>query len=162
MSIRIRKMKKEEFDFFFHWSAEQNVRELMAERCLSREAAVKETEEELAKMLPMGLETPDHCLMTVEKEDTQENLGAIWTIFEESEGKKQSFVCDFVIWEPYRRRGFAEEALRLAEEKAVEAGCRESVLFVADCNAAANALYQKSGYQLLRQADYGKYMVKQL
>jgi len=81
---------------------------------------------------------------------------------EETAGKKQSFVCDFVLWESKRRKGYATETLRLAERNAVEAGCQESVLFVAESNDAARALYEKCGYQILRQAGYGKYMIKQL
>lgn len=162
MSVRIRRMTDEEFAFFYQWSVEQTAREQMAVRHISQSEAVKETKEEVDGMLPDGMNTAHHCLMTIEKEYTQENLGAIWTLHEETEGRKQSFLCDFVIWEPKRRNGYATEALRLMEKSAVEAGCRESVLYVADSNAAARALYEKSGYQVLRQENDGKYMAKQL
>lgn len=71
-------------------------------------------------------------------------------------------MCDFVIYESKRRKGYATAALNEMEKNAVEAGCQESVLFVADNNYAARELYIKCGYQFLRQMDYGKYMIKQL
>lgn len=55
-----------------------------------------------------------------------------------------------------------EDALAMAEKDAMEAGCREVVLFVTDRNTAAKALYEKSGYRVLRQAGYGKYLSKHL
>ena len=37
MSVQIRKMTKAEFELFYHWSVEQNVKELMEELHLSQE-----------------------------------------------------------------------------------------------------------------------------
>ena len=48
----------------------------------------------------------------------------------------------------------------MAEQKAAEAGCLESVLFVNDNNYVAIELYRKWGYEVLRQEKYGKYMIK--
>ena len=113
-------------------------------------------------MLPHGLNTVEHYLMTIVEEDTRENLGFIWTLREETERGKQSFLCDFAIWEARRRKGYGTAALALAEKQAGTAGCRESVLFVAEGNTGAMALYQKAGYRILRQEAYGYYMIKQL
>ena len=162
MPVRIRKMTIYEFENFCRWSVEQQAAELMEEYRMFREEAVKKAGEEVMQMLPGGLRTPHHNLMTIEETDTGENVGFIWTIYEETDGRKQSFVCDFAIWETKRRKGYAAAALRMAEENAAESGCSESVLFVADRNGAARALYRKCGYQFLRPAGYGKYLVKQL
>ena len=160
MSVRIRRMTDAEFECFYQWSVEHHIAELMEELGLSRDAAREETVKEVAGMLPDGLATKHHHLMAIEAEN--ENAGFIWTIREETEGRKQSFLCDFAIWEPKRRKGYGSAALCLAEKAAAEAGCVESVLFVRDDNSAARALYENCGYQILRQERYGKYMVKQL
>ena len=57
MRIELRTMTPEEFDAFYRWSMENHVRELMEEENLSREAAIREAEKELASMLPRGLDT---------------------------------------------------------------------------------------------------------
>ena len=162
MSVKIRKMTNKEFENFCQWSVEDHAKELMEECRMSQAEAIMKAKEEVTQMLPNGLNTEHNYLMTIVEEDSEESAGFIWTIHEETAGKKQSFVCDFAIRELKRRKGYATETLHLVEKNAVEAGCQESVLFVADSNDAARALYEKCGYQILRQAGYGKYMIKQL
>lgn len=160
MSVQIRKMTKDEFEIFYQWSVEQNVKELMEELHLSQEEAMKKTTAEVVQMLPEGLDTEHNHLLTIVA--GEENAGFIWTVHEEFEGRKQNFVCDFAIWESKRRKGYGAAALSLVEKHAADAGCQESVLFVSNENDAAIALYQKCGYHLLRPEGYGKYMVKSL
>lgn len=160
MSVQIRKMTDAEFHIFCHWSVEHQANELAEESGLSREEALQETLKEVAQMLPNGLHTEHNHLMTILV--NAESAGFIWTLHEQTEGRKQSFLCDFAIWEPQRRKGYGTAALALAEQYAKAAGCQESVLFVADKNVTARSLYQKCGYQVLRQAGCGKYMIKLL
>ena len=162
MSVMIRPMTSKEFERFYKWSAEHQVKELMKELHMSQADAIKEALHELARMLPDGLNTACNHLMSIVVEESEEVVGFIWTIHEETAGRKQSFLCDLAIWEPKRRKRYATVALSLAEKNAAEAGCRESVLFVADRNDAAKALYGKQGYVFLRQEGYGSYMIKQL
>ena len=89
-------------------------------------------------------------------------VGFIWTLYEECDGEKQVFLCDFAIWENFRRKGYGAAALSLAEKNAAKAGCEKIVLFVRDSNIAARALYEKCGYQPLRQKSYGIFMAKPL
>lgn len=161
MSVRIRKMTEAEYEYFYQWSVEQHTRELMEELQLSKEDAFKETLEEVSEMLPDGINTQNNYLMSIVESETEEVVGFIWTLHEEYEGRKQSFICDLAIWEPRRRKGYAEETLYLTQKNAQEAGCQESLLFVNDVNKAAEALYVKCGYEILRQESYGKFMIKQ-
>lgn len=162
MPVILRTMTSEEFQFFRRWSIAHQAEELAEERHMPQEQAAKEAACELAQMLPDGLNTACNHLMAIEETDLGENVGFLWILHEEYEGRKQSFLCDFAIWEHHRRKGYAAAALQLAEGLAAEAGCEESVLFVADRNIAAETLYRKCGYRFLRQADCGKYMIKQL
>ena len=155
-------MTNDEFETFHKWSVEHQAKELMEELRISQEEAISETIKEVAEMLPDGIDTPHNYFTTIVDSDSDENIGFVWTRHEVTEGRKQSFICDFAIWESKRRKGYASAALRLAENQAAEAGCVESVLFVKDNNTAATALYRKCGYQVLRQHGYGKYMIKQL
>lgn len=160
MSVTIRKMTNDEFARFYAWSVENQAKELMEELGLSQADATREAKKEVTEMLPNGLHTEHNDLMTVVAEG--KNVGFIWTLYEESNGQKQVFLCDFAIWQPHRRKGYGAAALSLAEKNAAERNCQKSVLFVSDANAAAKALYTKCGYQLLRQKGYGQYLVKQL
>ncbi len=160
MPITIRNMTQQAYDAFYRWSVEHHANELMEQKCIPWKEASKEASKELSGMLPDGLHTENNFLRSIINGD--EIVGFIWTLHEETDGKKQCFLCDFLVWEEYRRKGYAAQALRLMEREAIHAGCVESVLFVADRNAEARTLYEKSGYRVLRQAGYGKYMIKEI
>ncbi|MBQ4050802.1 MAG: GNAT family N-acetyltransferase [Oscillospiraceae bacterium] len=162
MAVFIRKMTEDEFESFHRLSIDDQAKDLMEETGLSQQQAVKEAEKEFSDILPDGLNTANNHLMSIVEMKTGDPVGFIWTLYEMTEGRKQSFLCDFAILESKRRKGYGAEALRLVETQAAEAGCRESVLFVSDRNDAAKALYTKCGYKILRQEGYGKYMVKNL
>jgi ribosomal protein S18 acetylase RimI-like enzyme len=57
-----------------------------------------------------------------------------------------AFIYDFLIYEPYRRQGFEEEALGALEEKVKALGLDTIGLHVFAHNTAARALYEKAGY----------------
>ena len=162
MSVTIRAMTSDEFRYFYQWSIAQQAVELMKERHISYEAALQVATTEIDEMLPDGLHTKHNFLMTITEAPRGESAGFLWTLHEYTAGKKQSFLCDFAIWESKRRRGYGAAALYLMEKQAIDAGCQESVLFVSDDKAAARALYEKCGYRVLRQSGRGKYMMKPL
>ena len=159
MPVTIREMTDEEYVSFFRWSIQSQAKDLMEEGDCSWEEALVMAETELTGIL----QGPEHQrLMTVTETASGEIIGFIWMLHEETAGRKQCFLCDFAIWEPYRRKGFGSAALALAEKDALEAECREVVLFVTGRNTAAKALYEKSGYRQLRPKDSGMYMIKPL
>ena len=162
MRIELRKMDQQEYDAFYERSFNHHVQELIDEEHMSCEEAEKETTNELAEMLPEGMDTKDNFLMSIHRSEDNAWIGFIWTLHEMTEGVKQSFICDFEIYEDYRRNGYATETLELMEKEAKTAGCAESVLFVTNHNEAANRLYEKCGYQFLRDMEYGRYMKKVL
>ena len=162
MSVIIREMTDEEFKTFYQWSIEHQAAELVSNLHIDPEDALRTATEEISKMLPNGVKTENNNIFSIIEQDCAEFVGFIWTLHENNTGKTQCFICDFAIWEHYRRKGYATNALQLAEKYAFDAGCLESVLFVSDNNKAAQALYQKCGYQYLRQHGCGKYMVKSL
>lgn len=160
MSVTIRTMTENEFENFCRRSMEDHARELMEELHISEEKATKAAKEEIAGMMPDGRNTKSNYFMTIVAE--HENAGFIWTLHEQVNGRKQCFICDFFVFESKRRKGYGAAALRLAEKHAASAGCQESVLFVADRNNGARALYKKCGYRLLQQEGYGCFLVKRL
>lgn len=162
MPVKLRKMTREEFDGFYQWSIENSVKLNMERSGMSRKDAVEATEKEISEMLPDGMYTDNNHFMMIEEADGGDDVGYIWTLHEETDGKRQSFLCDFVIFEEKRRMGFATEALDAMEKQAIGADCEESVLFVEAYNHAAEALYEKCGYESFRHSDDGKYMKKQL
>lgn len=161
MAVRIRNMTVDEFDQFRQLSVSGRAEELRDEFRTSKEADAAASQE-FDFLLTAGLNTKNHFLMTILQDDCEEVVGYIWTLHEMFNGIKQCFICDFMIWEAKRRMGFATAALNLIEKHAVDAGCKECVLFVRNDNDPASALYRKCGYLILRAKDCGMFMIKQL
>ncbi len=66
----------------------------------------------------------------------------IWLAIEPRGG----FVYDLRVFETYRRRGYAEQAMRLIEQVAREKGVGKVSLHVFGDNLGARKLYTKLGY----------------
>ena len=155
--VRLRRMTGEEFEAFHQRSVEDYAQNLARDQKLSGEDVLRQAEREFAQIVPQGLETPDNELMMIEDARTGRSVGVIWFVLEEDDGVKVAFLSDFFIEEAYRRRGYAAAALREMQRRAKEAGCAECRLFVWSHNAPALRLYEKCGYEVLRQTRAGEY-----
>ncbi len=153
-------MSLQEYEEFYTYSVNNHAEELMQEKNLSVEKALDLAKEEFEEMLPNGLATGDNYLMIVEDGTDGRSVGFIWYLIEKTEGVKQVFLCDFLIKEDERRKGYASIALKDIQENAVKFGCKESVLFVSKDNAPAINLYIKNGYTPFKEFEYGTYMKK--
>ena len=162
MNIRLRAMTAKEYEDFYEYSKIHHADELIEEINLTADEAMAETEKELQEMLPDGLETKDNCLMTIEDAADHRTVGFIWYLFEMTDWVRQIFLCDFVIQEQERRKGYASAALYEMERQAKTHGCQESVLFVANDNLPARNLYARCVYDFLKDSDYGKFLKKKL
>ena len=161
MAITLVPMTSEEYEKFYEMSRDNQVNDLVAGG-MSREDAVAAAESELAQLLPDGQDTEENFLMMIKKEDDLTDVGYIWTLHEFTNDTMQSFLCDLVIYEEFRGRGFAKEALSQMEKSAYTYGCEESILFVKNDNTKAIGLYQEWGYMTLREESDGMYMRKRL
>jgi predicted acetyltransferase len=155
-----RKMTIAEYDIFYEWSIKNHIRELIKENNISEEDALSQTKQELREMLPSGLFTDSNFLMTIKDSSSEKNVGFIWYLFEVVNEVQQCFLCDFMINESERRKGYATESILLMEKNAIQSGCKESVLFVGNENDVAHKLYTNCGYFFLRNLDDGKYLKK--
>jgi RimJ/RimL family protein N-acetyltransferase len=162
MSVNLRKMTSKEFDAFYEYSINNHASELMKEMGISFDDALSQTEAEVHGMLPDSMNTKDNFLMIIEDISDNRNVGFIWYLYEVTDGEQQIFLCDFVIDESERKKGYATEALSVMERNAIEYGCKVSVLFVAKENEPAQKLYAKCGYIFLRELDDGMYLKKKL
>ena len=61
--------------------------------------------------------------------------------------KRRSYLHYIVVFEEYRRKGYARAALELLEEEAKGLGAQSVSLNVFGDNGTAKLLYEKSGYQ---------------
>lgn len=106
------------------------------------EESLTEARKETEKLLPAGRESPGHYFFTILSDPPEEKVGALWLAIDPRGG----FIYDLMVFEPFRRRGYAEAAMRRLEDVAREKGADKLSLHVFGDNAGARRLYQKLGY----------------
>jgi ribosomal protein S18 acetylase RimI-like enzyme len=104
--------------------------------------APAEARKEIDQLLPQGIATPHHYLMSILHGPDRERVGVIWLAIEPRGG----FIYDLEIFERHRRRGYAEEAMRQVERVARGHGAEKLRLHVFGDNDRARRLYAKLGY----------------
>lgn len=146
MKVRLRKMSLQEFETFREYSTNSYAKDLMLDQNISSESALKQAIAEFSCMLPEGVKTKDNSLMMIEDENSQKTVGIIWYLYEITEGIKQVFLNDFIIYEEERRKRYATAALSEMVHNATKVGCRQSTIYVWKHNLPGVNLYTKCGY----------------
>jgi RimJ/RimL family protein N-acetyltransferase len=110
--------------------------------------ALERSTQEFQKLLPDGVATQDNYLFTIEDQVLAAMVGMIWLSRIMQGARPIIFIYDFRIDEPYRRKGYGEQAMRAAEDQAKALGYDTIALHVFGHNYAARALYEKMGYEI--------------
>jgi ribosomal protein S18 acetylase RimI-like enzyme len=129
---------------------EATIREYAAEKVASGNYAeagsLERSREEFDLLLPQGLETPGHEIMSM-VDDAGEDVGYVWWTIEDRPVGRVVFIYDIAVDEAHRRKGHAQAALLEVERYAGEHDCIGVMLHVFGSNAGARQLYQKAGYE---------------
>ena len=160
--IELRKMSEAEYSQFRKLSVSEYAKDLMNGENLDYNTAVEKAEREFSEMLTNGLDTEDHFVMMIRDAQSGKEVGWIWYCYVTNEDDKVVFLCDFLIYENDRRKGYASAALAEMERRAKADGCAAAELFVWDHNGPGIALYRKCGYTPGEPDDGGVSMKKQL
>ena len=107
--------------------------------------ALRRSAAEFQNLLPDGLATPEQHLFTI-KDETGAAVGMIWFAVDSTQPRSGAFIYNFLIHAPYRRRGYATQALAAVEDEVRVLGIDTLSLHVFGHNTAARALYEKTGY----------------
>ena len=111
----------------------------VAAEALDRSAA------EFHRLLPDGPATPDNYVYSLAAAGEEAAVGVMW--FAVPPWKPPiAFIYDLLIYEAYRRRGYATLALQALEEKVRGLGLDRIGLHVFAHNPAGRALCEKAGY----------------
>lgn len=162
MKVKLKKMSHLEFNKFREYSIGEYAKDIMKAKEISSDEANKQAEAEFIEMLPQGIDTKDNAIMAIKDYVTDKTVGVIWYMFEVTDGVSHTFLCEFIIREEERRKGYATAALAGMEDDAKSHGCTESRLYVWKHNPPGLNLYIKSGYTSFRDVEDGMYMRKVL
>ena len=112
----------------------------------TQEEALNLSRKAFQKLLPRGLNTPDHYLYTVQ-DGAGNPVGVLWMAAIKRGDQRIAYVYEIGIKPEHRRKGFAKGALLRLEGIAREMGLSGIALHVFGHNKQAQALYSGLGYQ---------------
>ena len=99
---------------------------------------------ETAVLLPQGIHTPGQFVCQILNENA-EPVGYLWYA-RQANRPSEAFIYDFEIFESFRRRGYASQALDALKVLARSQEFTRLSLHVFGANSAARELYKKSGF----------------
>ncbi len=102
---------------------------------------------QFAELLPDGLATPGHLLMTAR--DGDQRVGMIWLELTETAMGLEAFGYDFRVEPALRRRGYGRAVMLATERECVTRGVVAVGLNVFGHNDGARALYESMGFEVV-------------
>jgi ribosomal protein S18 acetylase RimI-like enzyme len=142
MAATLVPMSRGDFDSYFEGLIVRYAGEHVRTGRWTPEEGESKAREEVQRILTNGVDTPNNFLLSIVASPSGEKVGLIWLAIEPRGG----FIYDLEISEPHRRKGYAEEAMRLIERTAREKGAQRISLHVFGDNLGARKLYTKIGY----------------
>ena len=110
----------------------------------SEAEAIEKSRLEFEHYLPEGIHTSGNFVGKLLNEN-DEPVGYLW--YARLANKPEAaFIYDFEIYAPFRRRGYASQALAALEVHAKALGIKKLGLHVFGSNTAARELYKKAGF----------------
>ena len=116
----------------------------------ARSEVAQKGKELLGELLPDGPNTEGHVFLQIVEDRTGHTVGRIW--FSERDGgqEKVGLVCNIVVDEPYRGRGYGKAAMLRLEQRAAAMGLGLICLDVFAGNRIARKLYERLGYHIMQ------------
>lgn len=110
----------------------------------THDAALQKAEEDMATVLPNGLETAGHHIFVVEADGVA--VGRLWLAERPLGGRQVLYIYDLSVDAEHRGHGYGRAAMRLAEDEARARGIGRLELNVFGGNDVARNLYRSLGY----------------
>lgn len=140
--ISLRKMTGDEFKIYFDNKIERYSRVLSQNVHEEGEESFSKALKQLNNLLPQGLDTPNHYLLNIFKDD--ETIGFVWIKVETE--KKSAFLYEIYIFDKHRGKGYGTLVINDVEEWLKLKGIHYFKLHVFGSNTEARKLYERLGF----------------
>ena len=157
-NVKFKKISDDEFDKFLKKSVLNYSEDLVKSGMCSKETAFNDSKKQFYELLPQGNNTKDNFIYIVVNNESEE-VGHIWY---KKYQEKVGFICDFLILEKFRKKGYGKETLLLLENDAKGKGFKKIFLHVFKFNENAIKLYKNLEYNILKEELKGLYMEKDI
>src|SRR5438552_9633196 len=157
-TARLRPMAADEFPQFVADSKAEYAHDMEVHGGQTHDAAQRKADDDMAAILPQGLETKDHAIFVIEAGSVP--VGHLWLAERPSGGRRVLFVYGLTVAAEERGHGFGRAAMLLAEDEARARGLGRLELNVFGGNEVARGLYRSLGYvetsvQMAKDLDGG-------
>ena len=139
-------MTQDQYEAWMPRSIAEYAKDKISSGQWSAEEAVQRAREEHERLLPQGLATPNHRLWSITRTNDRASVGMLWIAVIEKPTPR-AFIYNIEIDAPFRRHGFAMQAMTKLEDEVRSLGLDQIGLHVFGHNAAARPLYEKLGYE---------------
>jgi RimJ/RimL family protein N-acetyltransferase len=144
--IELVAMNELEFEMYLAYSIQEYAQDQAQSGRVSEDEAQQEAEQQYQQFLPQGLQTPEHTLCMIVDPGQGKNVGVLWFDQRTQEKGQQIFINDIMIFEEFRRSGYAKRALQQLEKQARELGATSIGLRIFGQSETARILYEKLKY----------------
>lgn len=144
--VQLVPMTAAEYDVFLDHETQEYARERTEAGYWTEAEAMEESRKAHHALLPDGLETRNQCIYTVQETEHGESVGVIWMQATLDSPRPSGFILDLEIDEPFRRKGYARQAMLQLEAVALGMGLQQLGLHVFAHNQSARTLYESLGY----------------
>jgi ribosomal protein S18 acetylase RimI-like enzyme len=110
------------------------------------DSALERARAEFDRLLPQGVETPNHFLYEIRDEAAGVAVGALWFAIDVKNDPSAGYLYSIRVEPAFRGRGHAKAALDRLEAVALDKGLTSMGLHVFGHNTTAQALYRSQGY----------------
>ena len=108
--------------------------------------AKKKSDDDFARLLPDGLQSPDQHIMSIKAEGIW--VGTLWIGVRGPIDNRKAFIYDIVLDDSAKGKGYGKKAMTLLEDKVRALGLRHIALHVLGHNTVARNLYTTLGYEI--------------
>jgi ribosomal protein S18 acetylase RimI-like enzyme len=144
--MKITPMSEAEYNVWAPRSRAAYAADKMRANELTKEEADKIAQDDFERLLPDGHRSKDNFLFTL-KDEKQNLAGFSWFVIRGPEDNRRAFVCDIVVDESYRGKGYGRQLMLFMENEARKLGLKRIGLHVFGFNETAIGLYRSLGYE---------------
>lgn len=144
MNVLITEMLEIDFAPYLEHSSLEYAKEKQASGAWPADLALQNARAEISRLLPQGYFTPNHQFLSL-VDALGRKVGILWLHI--SPQRKEAFIYDFEIYEPYRDQGLGQTAMQALFAYCRSLGLAKIRLHVFAHNARAHHVYEKLGFQ---------------
>jgi ribosomal protein S18 acetylase RimI-like enzyme len=157
-NMRFRQMSDNEFDKYFEWIISDYSQNSIKSGECNEENAFDYAKKQINDGIPQGKDTANNFFYVMINSQN-EDVGHIWYA---KCSESDAFICDFLILEKFREKGYGKQTLLLLENEVKEKKLNKIGLNVFKFNESAFSLYKCLGYKIFKQDSGSMYMVKDI